>query len=51
MGGAKDCRKDGGCAPLEYAARFPVSHNHDGDGLSTGDAVSRSDLVASRIRK
>jgi hypothetical protein len=51
MGGAKGCGKDGGCAPLEYAARFPLSHKHDGDGLSTSDAVSRSDVVASRMRK
>ena len=29
------CGKDGGCAPLENAARFPLSHSHGGDGLST----------------
>ena len=45
-GGEKGCGKDGGFAPLENAPRFPLSHSHGGDGLSTSDAVSRSDVVA-----
>jgi len=36
----KGCGKEGGCAPLENATRFPLSHSHDGDGLSTSEAVS-----------
>jgi putative transposase len=45
MGGDKGRGKDGGCAPLENAARFPLSHRHDGDGLSSSAAVSNSDFV------
>ena len=45
-GWEKGCGKDGGFAPLENAPRFPLSHSHGGDGLSTSDAVSRSDVVA-----
>jgi putative transposase len=45
VGGAKGCGKDGGCAPLENAARFPLSHSHDGDGVSSTAAVSNSDFV------
>jgi len=44
-GGGKGGGKDGGCAPLENAARFPLSHRHDGDGLSSSVAVSNSDFV------
>ena len=29
-GGERDCGKDGGFAPLENAARFPLSHSHGG---------------------
>ena len=32
VGGEKGCGKAGGSAPLENAARFPLSHSH-GDGL------------------
>ncbi len=39
------CGKDGGFAPLENAARFPLSHSHGGDGLSASDAVTKSDVV------
>jgi putative transposase len=46
MGDAKGCGKDGGCAPLENAPRFPLSHSHEGGGPSTSDTVSRSDVVA-----
>ena len=45
MGGAKGCGKDGGCAPLENAARFPLSHSHDGGGRSTSAAVNNPDVV------
>jgi putative transposase len=45
VGGGNGCGKDGGCAPLENAARFPLSHSRAGDGLSTSDAVSNSDVV------
>ena len=31
---ARGCGKDGGCAPLENAARFPLSHSH-GDGRAS----------------
>ena len=29
MDGAQGCGKDGGCATLENAARFPLSHSHE----------------------
>jgi putative transposase len=45
MGGAKGCGKDGGYAPLENAARFPLSHSHDGGGLSTSEVVSNPNVV------
>jgi putative transposase len=32
---AQGCGKDGGCAPLENAARFPLSHSHGDGSLST----------------
>jgi hypothetical protein len=44
-GGQKGRGKDGGCAPLENAVRFPLSHRHDGDGVSPTAAVSNSDFV------
>jgi putative transposase len=37
--------KDGGCAPLENAARFPLSHRHGDDGQFSSKAVSNSDVV------
>jgi len=45
MAGEKGCGKDGGCAPLENAARFPLSHNHDGDALLSTAAVGNSNFV------
>jgi len=45
MRGEKGCGKDGGFATLENASRFPLSHSHGGDGLSTRDAVSNADVV------
>jgi putative transposase len=45
MRGAKGCGKDGGFATLENAPRFPLSHSHGDDGLSTSDAVSNPDVV------
>jgi putative transposase len=45
MGGEKGRGKDGGFATLENATRFPLSHRHGGDGQSTSDAVSNSDVV------
>ncbi len=45
VGGGKGCGKDGGFATLENASRFPLSHSHGGDGLSSRDAVSKSDVV------
>ena len=44
-GGEKGCGKDGGFAPLENAARFPLSHSHGGDNISTAVQVSSSDVV------
>lgn len=44
-GGEKGCGKDGGFAILENAPRFPLSHSHGGDGLSTSEAVSNPDVV------
>lgn len=34
FGWRNGCGKDGGSAPLENAARFPLSHSHDGGDLS-----------------
>jgi putative transposase len=45
IGGENGCGKDGGFATLENAPRFPLSHSHGGDGLSTCDAVNNSDVV------
>ena len=45
MRGEKGCGKDGGFATLENAPRFPLSHSHDGDRLSTSDVVSNPDVV------
>ena len=39
------CGKDGSFAPLENASRFPLSHNHGGDGSSTSHALSKPDVV------
>jgi putative transposase len=45
-GGEKGCGKDGGCAPLENSARFPLSHS-DGDGsLSTASLQSGPEFVS-----
>ena len=41
----KACGKDGSFAPLENASRFPLSHSHGGDGLSTSDTISHPDVV------
>ena len=41
------CGKDGGCATLENAARFPLSHNHgDGGSLSTASLQLGPDFVS-----
>ena len=44
-GGEKGCGKGGGFAPLENAARFPLSHSHGGDGISTAVQVIGPDVV------
>ena len=38
-GGENGCGKGGGFAPLENAARFPLSHSHGGDDLNHSDVV------------
>jgi putative transposase len=38
--------KDGGFAPLENAARFPLSHNQGGDKIATAVQVTGSDVVS-----
>jgi putative transposase len=43
---AKGCGKDGGSATLENAPRFPLSHNHDGDGLLLTSDADPKTLVA-----
>ncbi len=43
---AKSCGKDGGCAPLENAARFPLSHSHGDGSLSTDCLQQRSEFVS-----
>ena len=45
LDGETGCGKDGGCAPLENAARFPLSLGPGGDGPSIREAVSNSDVV------
>jgi putative transposase len=45
LDGESGCGKDGGCAPLENAARFPLFRGHGDDGSSLGEAVSDSDVV------
>ena len=46
VGGEKGCGKDGCSAPLENAARFPLSHSHGGDGASANVSPSSSDVVS-----
>ena len=38
--------KDGGFATLENAPRFPLSHSHDGDSLSTASLQQGSEFVS-----
>jgi hypothetical protein len=45
IGGEKSCEKDGGSATLENAPRFPLSHSHGGDGLSTTEPINGPDVV------
>ena len=45
IGGENGCGKDGGFAPLENATRFPLSHSHGGDGLSTAVQINGPDVV------
>lgn len=45
-GGEKGCGKDGCFAPLENAARFPLSHSRGGDGASASVSPSSSDVVS-----
>ena len=42
---ATGCGKDGGCAPLENAARFPLSHSHGGGLASTGESQQGPEVV------
>lgn len=42
IGGGESCGKDGGFASLENAARFPLSHSHDGGDRSlSGEIVTQ----------
>jgi hypothetical protein len=43
---ARGCGKGGGCAPLENAARFPLSHSHGGGALSTEGLQPGSEFVS-----
>ena len=43
-GRGNGCGKGGGCAPLEKAARFPLSHSH-GDDISSTAPGNGSDVV------
>jgi len=45
IGGENGCGKDGGSATLENAPRFPLSHSHGGDGLSTAEQINGPDVV------
>jgi putative transposase len=45
IGGENGCGKDGGFAPLENASRFPLSHSHGDDGLSTAEGINDPDVV------
>ena len=44
--GQTGCGKDGGCAPLENAARFPLSHSHGDGSLSTDYLQQGSEFVS-----
>ncbi len=48
IGGENGCGKGGGCAPLENAPRFPLSHSHGGDGLSTAEQINDPDVVITK---
>jgi len=42
---AQGCGKGGGCAPLENAPRFPLSHSHGGGVISTVEHGQGPDVV------
>jgi hypothetical protein len=43
---ARNCRKDAGCARLENAARFPLSHSLDGcEKMVTNAALENPNLT------
>ena len=44
-GGENGCGKDGGSATLENAPRFPLSHSHGGDVISSAAQLNGSDVV------
>jgi putative transposase len=43
---ATGCGKDGGCATLENAARFPLSHSHGGGSLSIAESQQGPEVVS-----